>query len=122
MKFGAERMNWFSEEGFVAATSHKKAVWGRSMSLPAFDRAAGASAVASPVFPSPQSRQTAREFSRESARAAAEFSGLRRESEPNQPVQPTRWTGAVFLTRLLRSTSTCGSKSHLCARQRAADQ
>jgi hypothetical protein len=113
-------MNWFSEEGFVAATSQKKEIWGRSMSLPAFDRAISASAVASPVFPSRQSRQTAREFSRESARAAAEFCSWRRESEPNQRLEPTRLAGAVIATRLLRSTTRRISKFRLRARQRVA--
>jgi hypothetical protein len=42
----------------------------------------------------------------ENARAAAEFSVCPHRSLPNQPVQTTRLRGAVFLTRLLRSTST----------------
>lgn len=44
------------------------------------------------------------------------------KKKANQPLQPTRLHGAVFPTRPLRSTSTGSSKSHLCARQRAADQ
>jgi hypothetical protein len=72
------------------------------------------------VFDVAGSSQTAREFARESARAAAKFSSMRRKPEPNQRLEPTRLAGAVFPARPLRSTSTCGSKSRDCARQRVA--
>jgi hypothetical protein len=104
MKLEAMKTSWFSEGRFVVATSQKKEVWGRSMSFPA--RATGEvfAAIAPPVFAVASSSQTAREFSRENARAAAEFSSERREPEPNQRLEPTRWTGAVFPERPLRST------------------
>jgi hypothetical protein len=57
----------------------------------------------------------------ESARAAAEFSVCSHRSLPNQPVQTTRLSGAVFRERPLRSTSRRGSKSRDRARQRASD-
>ncbi|ATC62997.1 hypothetical protein CMV30_02915 [Nibricoccus aquaticus] len=41
---------------------------------------------------------------------------------PIQALQTTRWSGAVFLTRLLRSTLSRFSNSLLRARQRASDQ
>ena len=110
----------FSEEEIVAATSQKKKIWGRSMSLPAREARLVFAAIAPPVFAVASSRQTAREFSRESARAAADFSSVRRESEPNQRLEPTRWTGAVFRERLLRSTGLRSSKGRVYARQRVA--
>ena len=57
----------------------------------------------------------------ESARAAAEFSVCPHRSLPNQPVQTTRLSGAVFRERPVRSTFHRGSKRRDCARQRASD-
>ena len=68
-----------------------------------------------------EKKQRAPEVFDESARAAAEFSVFPHRSLPNQPVQTTRLRGAVFRERPLRSTSTCGSKSRDCARQRVSD-
>ncbi len=72
------------------------------------------------VFAVADSSQTARRFARESARATADLLRVRREPEPNQPPEPTRWTGAVIPTRLLRSTLRRSSKRRVYARQRAA--
>ena len=58
----------------------------------------------------------------ESARAAAVILVCPHRSLPNQPVQTTRLSGAVFRGGLLRSTFNRGSKSRDCARQRASDQ
>jgi hypothetical protein len=58
----------------------------------------------------------------ESARAAAVISVCPHRSLPNQPVQTTRLSGAVLLTRHLRSTRDCFSKDLSRARQRASDQ
>jgi hypothetical protein len=44
------------------------------------------------------------------------------KKEPNQPVQTTRLSGAVLLTRPLRSTRDRFSKDLSRARQRASDQ
>ena len=120
MKFAATKANWFSEEGFVAATSQKKAMRGRSVSLRFGSAFLYERAIASPVFAVAGSSEKAREFSRESARAAAEFFCVRRESEPNKRPEPTRLAGAVIATRLLRSTPRRISKFRLCARQRVA--
>jgi len=72
------------------------------------------------VFDVAGSSQTAREFARKSARAAAKFFSMRRKPEPNQRLEPTRWTGVVIATRPLRSTPRRYSKLRLCARQRVA--
>ena len=56
----------------------------------------------------------------ESARATAEFSVCPHRSWPNKRLEPTRWTGAVIATRLLRSTVLRISKGRDCARQRVA--
>ena len=57
----------------------------------------------------------------ESAGAAAVMLVCPHRSLPNQPVQTTRLSGAVFRGGLLRSTFNRGSKSRDCARQRASD-
>ena len=120
MKLEATKTSWFSEEGFVAATSQKKEMWGRSMSLRFGSAFLYERAIASPVFAVAGLSETAREFSQKSARVAAEFFCVRRESEPNQRLEPTRLAGAVIATRLLRSTTRRISKFRLCARQRVA--
>ena len=56
----------------------------------------------------------------ESARAAAVLLVCPHRSLPNQALEPTRWTGAVLLTRLLRSTLRRSSKRRVYARQRVA--
>jgi hypothetical protein len=56
----------------------------------------------------------------ESARAAAVLPVCPHRSEPNQALEPTRWTGAVLLTCPLRSTLRRSAKRRLYARQRVA--
>ena len=120
MKLAATKASWFSEEGFVAATSQKKEAWGRAISLRFGSAFSLERAIASPVFAVAGLSETAREFSRESARAAAKFSSIQREPEPNKRPEPTRLAGAVIATRLLRSTTRRISKFRLCARQHVA--
>ena len=57
----------------------------------------------------------------ESARAAAMTLVCPHRSLPNQPVQTTRLSGAVLLTRPLRSTRDRFSKDLPRARQRGSD-
>ena len=105
----------------VFGAKKKNGAQAESLSFPAFDRSRGASAIAPQVRDAVWLRSRVRSFQRERTRVFALFSSATSQS-PNQPLQPTRLHGAVFLTRPLRSTSTGRSKSHLCARQRAADQ
>ena len=92
-----------------------------SLSFPAFDRSRGPSAIAPQVFDAAWFKNRTWSFRRERTRVFDLYSSATSQS-PNQPLQPTRLHGAVFPTLPLRSTSTGRSKSHLCARQRAADQ
>ena len=61
-----------------------------------------------------------REVFDESARAAAMSLVCPHRSLPNQALEPTRWTGAVLLTRPLRSTLRRSAKRRVYARQRVA--
>ena len=116
------KMDYSIPGAFLVFGAQKKdGAQAESLSFPAFDRLHSASAIAPQVRNAVWLRARARSFRRERTRVFSLFPSATSQS-PNQPVQPTRWTGAVFLTRLLRSTSTGSSKSHLCARQRAADQ
>jgi hypothetical protein len=56
----------------------------------------------------------------ESARATAMSLVCPHRSLPNQALEPTRWTGAVLLTRPLRSTLRRSAKRRVYARQRVA--
>ncbi len=108
-----------SAEGTSVGAAVWKEVWGRAMPK----RAVGSSwlerAVARLVFGVAAEARSER-LSGESARARATVFDLQRVTLPNQRLEPTRLAGAVFRGGLLRSTSTYGSKSRDCARQRAA--
>ena len=111
----------FPEACLVFGAKKKDGAQAEALSFPAFDRSRGARAIAPQVFDAVWLRVRVRSFRRERTRAFDLCSSATSQS-PNQPLQPTRLHGAVFPTRPLRSTSTGRSKSHLCARQRAADQ
>jgi hypothetical protein len=65
-------------------------------------------------------KESLREVVDESARAAAVMLACPHHSEPNQALEPTRCTGAVLLTRPLRSNFRRSAKRRVYARQRVA--
>jgi hypothetical protein len=121
VSFRTKMAEGFPEACLVFGAKKKVGAQAVALSFPAYDLSRRASAIASQGFDAVRVRARVGGFRGARTRVFDRFSSATSQS-PNQPVQPTRWTGAVFLTRLLRSTSTCGSKSHLCARQRVADQ
>jgi hypothetical protein len=100
----------FPEAFLVFDVKKKSKAQARALSFPAYDRAREESAIAPQVGEVVWLRTRAASILRERTRAFDLFHSAT-SKKPNQPLQPTRLHGAVFLTRLLRSTSTCCSKS-----------
>ncbi len=108
-----------SSEGTIVGAAVSNEVLGRAMPKRAVVSSWLERAVARLVFGVAAEARSER-FSGESARGRVFVFGARRRSIPNQRLEPTRLAGAVSRGGLLRSTSTYGSKSRDCARQRVA--
>jgi hypothetical protein len=100
----------FPEAFLVFHVKKKSKAQARALSYPAYDRAREESAIAPQAFEGTWLRARAGSVRRERTRAF-DLCSFATSKKPNQPLQPTRLHGAVFLTRLPRSTSTCCSKS-----------